>query len=135
MKKKIMVIGLSVLTTMTGLKSQWGNELSFTTVATYPCEDEHYYNDTIVKRSGKFWERNQELVIGIASLMVVPIVAKIMWSLEDKDNSTIGSGGTSGGSSGCRLANAVQCSGIAKSTGQQCQNRTTDCSGRCHHHK
>ncbi|MDB4327676.1 hypothetical protein N9962_00860 [bacterium] len=33
------------------------------------------------------------------------------------------------------LSNSVQCSGIAKSTGVQCKNKTNDSSGRCHHHR
>jgi len=30
---------------------------------------------------------------------------------------------------------AVQCIATAKSTGNRCKNRTTNCNGRCHNHQ
>ena len=34
-----------------------------------------------------------------------------------------------------KKSQATQCSGIAKSTGVRCRNKTTHVSGRCHHHR
>lgn len=146
MNKKIKMIGMSVLLTMTtGLKAQqeildkndFFDGRTWTTVSTHPCEDDHYYVDTSVKHKGTFWEQSKELILGVASLTVIPIISMIMWRNDDTppDLGPSGtSGGGSGGSSGGRLTYAVQCIRIAQSTGQQCQRMTKNANRDCGQH-
>ena len=141
MKKKIMVIGLSVLTTMTGLKAQqeildkndFFDGRTWTVVDTVPVDLDVSESNSYYKKGDyrKEWIKKNQYLIGTVFFgIVVPVVTLIATKSDDSY-----SGNTynrSGGSSGC---GTVQCSGIAKSTGQQCQRNTTDCSGRCHDHR
>ena len=140
MKKKIMMIGMSVLMTMTGLKAQQEilDKNDFFDGRTWTVVD----NDSIdlnVSKSNSYSKQednkkkrikeNQQVIGGILVSVLFPAVIYFATNIKYKEGNSYNG---SGGSSGC---GTVQCSGIAKSTGQQCKNETTDCSGRCHHHR
>jgi hypothetical protein len=147
MKKKIMIIGMSVLMTMTGLKAQQEildkNDFRITNfidlnVSTWTVVD----NDSIdlnVSKSNSYSKQednkkkrikeNQQVIGGILVSVLFPAVIYFATNIKYKEGNSYNG---SGGSSGC---GTVQCSENAVSTGQRCKNETTDCSGRCHHHR
>jgi hypothetical protein len=139
MKKKIMMIGMSVLMTMTGLKAQqeildkndFFDGRTWTVVDTVPV-DLDMNESNLYSKQGEYrkeWIKKNQYLIGTVFFGVVTPLVVLIATITDDSYSE------SGGSNGCRLANTIQCSGIAKSTGQQCQRQTTDCSGRCHDHR